>query len=326
MTALAHLGARFNVTRPLRRWLMDRVKTRRGNAPLPFEFEYRHIYVMPTAFGTAFGIMLILMALGGLNFNNNMALLLVFVLGMIAQLTTLLAYRNHAGLRLDAISAEPVFCGEPAHFSLFLSNPEQRPRFAIQAAFSAAQDCRDIAPNSTAGLTLHQRTRRRGWAELKPFKIENRYPLGLFRAWSWYFPAAKCLVYPEPANDPPPLPVTGAGHTGRAVKGDGEQLHGLREYRLGDSLKRVAWRTSARHDALYTREMETPRQEACELNWDLLSGFDTEKRLSILTSWVLLAERHQLSFSLELPGKQLPADRGVDHSAACLEALALYGL
>ena len=40
------------------------------------------------------------MALGGLNFNNNMALLLVFLLAAIAQLTTVLSYRNLVGLLL----------------------------------------------------------------------------------------------------------------------------------------------------------------------------------------------------------------------------------
>ena len=147
----------------------------------------------------------------------------------------------------------------------------------------------------------------------------------MFRAWSWFFPESRCLVYPAPALHPPPLPATGAGHSGQPVKGEGEQVHGLREYRLGDSLKRVAWRTSARHGAMYTREMETPREQACEISWDLLRGADVETRLSILTAWVLLADHRQLRYSLEIPGSYLPAGQGPDHLADCLETLALHG-
>ncbi len=326
MTVLAELGARLNPSLRLQRWLMDRVRTRRGQVDLPFEFEYRHIYVMPTIFGTSFACMLIFMALGGLNFNNNMALLMVFTLGVIAQLTTILAYRNLVGLKLDAIQAEPVFCGEPARFRLFLGNREARARYAIQAGFLSNGDCVDIGPRSSGSMLLEQTTLRRGWLPLPAFRLENRYPLGLFRAWSWFFPDARCLVYPAPARHPPPLPTTGAGHAGQAVKGEGEQVHGLREYRKGDSLKRVAWRASARHDELYTREMETPREEACDLSWNLLSGMDTESRLSVLASWVLLADRHLLSYSLELPGCYIPSSRGAEHRAACLEALALFGI
>jgi uncharacterized protein (DUF58 family) len=309
----------------LRQWFLQRVRQRRGAVALPFEFEYRHVYVLPTGFGLAFAIMLVLMALGGLNFNNNMALLLVFVLAVIAQLTTVLAYRNLAGLKLEAITAEPVFCGESARFCVFLHNPDDRPRFAIGAGYEELLDCIDVAGRSTAPVILEQPTPQRGWLHLEAFRLENRYPLGLFRAWSWFFPEARCLVYPAPAHQPPPLPATGTGHAGKAVKGEGEQVHGLREYRPGDSPRRVAWRTSARHGQLYTREMERPREQACDIDWNLLPGLDTETRLGILTSWVLLAERHQLDYSLVLPGSRVPPAHGPEHRARCLEKLALFG-
>jgi uncharacterized protein (DUF58 family) len=86
----------------------------------------------------------------------------------------------------------------------------------------------------------------------------------------------------------------------------------------------VAWRASARHDELYSLEMETPRQEACELDWDLLKGGDVETRLSILTAWVIAADHKQLAYSLQLPGKSITAGKGASHRSACLESLALY--
>jgi uncharacterized protein (DUF58 family) len=98
----------------------------------------------------------------------------------------------------------------------------------------------------------------------------------------------------------------------------------LREYQPGDPLRRIAWRTSARHQKLYSREMEAPRDEACELNWYLMGGGDTEEKLSILTAWVLRAERRQIPYSLEMPGAALPAELGEDHRDACLAILALY--
>ena len=72
------IAARFN------HWLLERVRLRRGSPALPFKLEYRHIYVMPTMFGVWFGILLAVTLLGGLNFNNNMALLIGFLLAAIA--------------------------------------------------------------------------------------------------------------------------------------------------------------------------------------------------------------------------------------------------
>jgi len=312
-------GPRFD------RWILQRVRRLRGSPPLPFTLEYRHIYVMPTRFGVWFGILLASTALGGLNFNNNMALLLGFSLAAIAQLTTLLAYRNIAGITLSSIHAAPVFAGETACFRVYLKNPEARHRFTLQLRSSESCDTCDIGPQQSAAMTLEQATFERGWTDMEPFNIENRYPLGLFRAWSVIIPAARCLVYPRPAHNPPPLPRTGRGDEGNAQVSEGEHFHGLREYRPGDPLRRVAWRTSARHGKLYSRVMETPREEACELNWYLMGGRDTEEKLSILTAWILRAERRQISYSLELPTDALPASLGSEHRDACLKILALYG-
>ena len=70
--------------------------------------------------------------------------------------------------------------------------------------------------------------------------------------------------------------------------------------------------------------MEVPSEESCDLNWYLMGGGDVESRLSILAAWILRAERHQIPYSLEIPGAGLPADLGPDHRDACLEILALF--
>ena len=326
METVATLRARLDVTGRLSRWLRRRVRTRRGPTSLPFELEYRHVYVLPTSFGWGFGVMLIFMALGGLNFNNNMALLLVFLLGTIVQLTTFIAYRNLSGLRIDSVHAEPVFCGQDAHFRVFVSNGNDRQRFAIQAGFKTNQDCQDIDTDSCEPLNISCPTQVRGWLDMPSFCLETRFPLGFFKAWSWIFPNKRCLVYPSPARNAPPLPKTGHGQAGRATKGDGDQIHGLRKYQPGDPVQRVAWRASARHEELYSLEMETPKESAVELDWDLLQGLDVETRLSVLTTWVVAADHKQLSYSLRLPSIALPAGNGVSQRLACLEQLALYQL
>jgi hypothetical protein len=71
--------------------------------------------------------------------------------------------------------------------------------------------------------------------------------------------------------------------------------------------------------------METPREEACELNWYLVGDRDAEEKLSILTAWVLMAERRQIPYSMELPSDALPAGLGDDQRDSCLKILALYG-
>ena len=70
--------------------------------------------------------------------------------------------------------------------------------------------------------------------------------------------------------------------------------------------------------------MESPSEDACEFNWYLMRGSDTEEKLSIMAAWILRAERQQIPYSLEMPTAALPADLGEDHRNACLEILALF--
>lgn len=89
-------------------------------------------------------------------------------------------------------------------------------------------------------------------------------------------------------------------------------------------MRQIAWRTSARHEKLYSRQMESPNEEACEFNWYLMGSGDTEEKLSILAAWILRAERRQIPYSLEMPAAALPADLGEEHRDACLRILALF--
>ena len=128
-------------------------------------------------------------------------------------------------------------------------------------------------------------------------------------------------MYPAPALNPPALPKAGHGEEGSARQGEGEHFHGLREYQMGDPLRRIAWKTSARHQKLYSRVMESPSEDACEINWYLMRGGNTEEKLSIMTAWILRAERLQIPYSLEMPTAALPPDLGEEHRDACLKFL-----
>ena len=49
-----------------------------------------------------------------------------------------------------------------------------------------------------------------------------------------------------------------------------------------------------------------------------------EKSATILTAWILRAERRQIPYSLEMPTDALPAELGEEHMHACLKILALF--
>jgi uncharacterized protein (DUF58 family) len=157
--------------------------------------------------------------------------------------------------------------------------------------------------------------------------LETRFPLGLFRAWSYVAPDARCLVYPRPERSalPPASAESASGGLRSPVPGN-DDYAGLRAYHLSDSPRHVAWKAVARSDDMLTKQFSG--EAAAELWLDFASlpaGLGLERRLSRLAGWVLAADRSGRNYGLRLPGVELGPGRGDRQRAACLQALALYG-
>jgi hypothetical protein len=102
----------------LRRW----VRKRHGRDPDPMTLTSRRIYILPTGLGVAYAAMIFAMFLGAMNYSNNLALGLAFMLGALGLTAMHYAHRNLANLRIAAAGTDPVFAGEPAHFNIALEN------------------------------------------------------------------------------------------------------------------------------------------------------------------------------------------------------------
>jgi len=171
---------------------------------------------------------------------------------------------------------------------------------------------------------------QRGLRALPRLVISTRFPLGFFRAWSYWRPASRVWVYPRAEDVPAPFPTqaeAGAGEDASTHQSaSGTDFSGVRSYRRGDSMKQILWRKSAlaleQGLPLWVRETEAPLAKDLWLDWRDTQGRDTEARLSRLTAWVLAAERQGQPYGLRLAGRELPPSLGAAHRQACLELLA----
>ena len=64
----------------------------RAPETLPVRLDRRRIYLLSTRFGLFFGVLLLAMGLGALNYNNNPALLLMLLLAGAANTSLLAAH------------------------------------------------------------------------------------------------------------------------------------------------------------------------------------------------------------------------------------------
>jgi len=91
----------------------------------------RRIYILPTRQGIGFGLVLVLMLLGDINYNLGLGYVLTFLLATASGMSMLHAFRNMAQLEIRAGHIEPVFAGEQAYFVFHFNNPGTLTRHQI---------------------------------------------------------------------------------------------------------------------------------------------------------------------------------------------------
>jgi uncharacterized protein (DUF58 family) len=286
---------------------------------LPLDLHRRRIYIVPTGFGIAFTVLLLVMMVGSLNYSNNAALLLTCLLGAATSISMLVAFRTLNGLRIRGVRAGHAIAGQPVDVTFDME--ARRLRQAVRLEILGITQAFDV--NGRADVTVTIPTEYRGWMPLPRFCVWTTWPMGLFRAWSWVNPQYSVLVWPRPelAGPGPTLPLE--DHRKQRLH-MGEDLASLRDYRSGDSMRHVAWKASARHENLLVKDYERPeaRQE-WRLDWRQLRGLDNEARIARLARWLGEALKQGRQWSLWLPDEAIGIGGGPAHYAHCMSALAL---
>ncbi|WP_133498327.1 DUF58 domain-containing protein [Cognatilysobacter terrigena] len=313
----------MRATRGLRRRLLALARPR-GPESLPVRFDRRRIYVLPTRFGLFFAALLAAMSVGGLNYNNNPALLMAFLLAGAAMASLVSAQLQLSGLSVVAVDAEPVHAGKTLHLRVHTRTGDRRPRSGLRVDFDDDNAVPLALRDGTGDVVLDVATRHRGWLDVPRVRVQTTWPLGIARAWSYVWPDTPVLVYPMPEAVAPPLPTGSGDPAARRLHAAGDDVHHLRNYRAGDSRRAIAWKPSARRGTLLVREFEQPTGTDIELDWRELYGLPHEARIARLARWVEDAERDGRRYRLWIPGHPaLGPDRGPAHRHACLRALAL---
>lgn len=289
---------------------------------LPIRLDRRRIYTLPTGFGIAFALLLLVMLLGALNYGNNAAILLTCLVATTAGASLFFAFRNLSGLTLTSVCADEVHAGDVALVRLeFFGGARQRPSLRCESGADTTFFLLDA--NGTRSLEVPIATTTRGWWLPGRIGIATDFPFGLFRAWSWLHPDRELLVFPRAEAEPPPLPFSGVDDGSRSAAGNDDEFGGLRGYRPSDAPRRIAWKASARRDDLLVREEERSHGSSLVLDYARIAGLDHEARIARLTAWVLAADARQLAYALVLPDLRLDARSGSTHRNECLRALAL---
>lgn len=301
----------------------------------------RNVYILPTRSGLMLGLTLLVLLIASINYQLNLGYLLTFLLAGTALVGMHVCHGTLRGLAMNLTPPPSHYAGATTTFDIQLTNARKSIRHGIGLSLLHAQATggpqdeerhwawTDVPAQGASVVQVAFTPPRRGLHRLPTLTAETHFPLGTFRVWTVWRPAAQVLVYPAPEAHPPPLPPgeprsQGAGSALRA-QSSGE-FDGVRAYRRGDPLKNVLWKKAAKTGdqggTLVVRDTEQAQRHELWLDIAHTGVPGLEDKLSRLCAWVLQADKLGLDYGLRLPASQIAPGNGEAHKRQCLEALA----
>ena len=339
------MAATFSFPRPLSATWRKLASWFESRLPLTdsVTLTQRTVYILPTRPGLMLALTLLTLLVASINYQLNLGYLLTFLLAGSAVVGMHVCHGTLRGLAMHLIAPDAHYAGTSTAFDINLTNNRRSIRYGIGLSVlhpAASKRKRrhwawtDVPAQGSSLVQIAFTPARRGLHRLPTLTAETRFPLGTFRVWTVWRPAAQMLVYPAPELHAPPLPpgVPRTGGAAAAMKAQSSgEFEGVRGYRRGDPMKLVVWKkssaasgqASSEGGGLIVRDTQQAQQNELWLDFTQAGSADIEHKLSRLCAWVLQAERLGLAYGLRLPAREIKPASGEAHKRQCLEALAL---
>jgi len=235
-------------------------------------------------------IVTLLLGIGSLHSQNNLLFIAFGVAIGVLLVNGAYAQASLARLRVERHAPDRAEVGRPMPIRYAVAS---RSRWLPAAALlleeipSSRRDAPWEAPPRAAAATVSASSpafvaatlvpRRRGELALDRIDVSSRFPFGAVKKTLRFRRPARVIVRPRAMAPSPEAfraltssPRSSAASLPRA--GAGEEILGLREYAVGDELRRIAWRASARHGRWMVRENAAPATRAAVLELSIPPG------------------------------------------------------
>lgn len=212
------------------------------------------------------GIALLLGA-AAVNTGNNLLYLMLSLVISVISVSGLLSEANLRDLEVRRRYPREVVRGEATPLRIEVWNDKKRASLHIEVGevLDAAEDAEvksgyllHLAAGETGQAFGALRALRRGPIATSGLQIATGYPFGFAKKARLFDDPAEFLALPEVA--PLPLPWRGAIDHGASEMsrrvGVGDSFAGLRDARVGDPMRDIHWKVSARRGRLIAREWQ----------------------------------------------------------------------
>jgi transglutaminase-like putative cysteine protease/uncharacterized protein (DUF58 family) len=257
---------------------------------------------------------------------NGAAYLLAFLTGALGIVSYVYAKANLRGLEVRVGAAPVVRAGEGEVLMVELRAASGHSPCGIEVILVGAAKA-TFVEQIPSGQSVRLHLRLPSVSGPLRLLLRSAYPLGLLRAQRQVNVELTRYAIPE-ATGSLPLPEIRTSHEGEGGKSgggklsrDGDDFAGVREWHMGDSPRHIDWRAVARGRPLMVKTWARNSGDSVHLEWQNMSIAESE-RPGQMVRWVQTCEQQGISYSLSLPGGEIPVGQGESHARRCLTAIA----
>lgn len=292
------------------------------------KLNHRRIFILPSKGGLSLAIVVLLMLIASINYNNSMGFVFTFLLAAAAQTSIFFSFKNLSRLIVSQTKTPVFHAGSMGQLNINIKEPEHLDRWNITATYLDQHKTFNLHKGETLSVTLPLTFNSRGWHSLDTLTLSTTFPFGFFRAWSPILFKQPLLVYPQAIDTGLELKAnqdnTEQGESPSQQSGT-DDFVGLKTYQQGESFRHINWKALAAEKGLYSKEFNANQSNNIWLDWKTCHDLPLESKISQLCFWVLQCEDLGLNYGLRLPNLERPPNHGLSHQHACLKELALYG-
>ena len=233
--------------------------------------------------GWWFLAVLFFIGLAAINTGNNLLYLVVATLLSLIIISGIMSEVTLKGVKVRRRVPRHVYKGEPSAVKYFIENKKTRLASISFRLEEVRADgvCSEpayivrLAPRHREQINARYVFKRRGRFTLTAIKVSTRFPFGLFCKGKEESVEAEVTVYPRPKSvrvpaAPPPVRSTGQRSSRR--KGDGTQLHNLRDYTFQYDSRFIYWRSAASGGGLKVKEFDAESERRVLINFENYSS------------------------------------------------------
>ena len=289
--------------------------------------EHNTIYVLPSSLGWYFVIVAILNFVMGINYQNNLILVMSYLMFVVIVLAVFMGYSNAKGLTVTFDKVLPSFSPQKPILKLSLQSNSICQSVSITYNNELkAHTHYDTISNKSISSSLPLPYENRGSYELQRIKIASNYPFGLVSVWSYLQIQIKTYVYPAHEyvlSDAHISSQDEYAQNGMVKKSGTEEFENLLIHQPEMGLNRISWKHYAKTKQLLVKDFVDFKTTNALFDFNLMTGA-TEQRLSQLCYLVCEATEHNTPFMLKLPNTVININTGQAHKQQCLESLSSF--